>query len=216
MHAVLLDFNGTMFFDSSLHMEAWSKIYRELHPDELEPLDTAIFCGPCNDAILKNMAPWLSPEERDLYSARKEALYRQACVDDPENLHLVAGTEAFLEMLQRRGIPFGLASASIKPNIDFFFETFSLWKWFDKDSVVYDDGSYPDKGAMHLEAARRMNVAFKDCLVIEDSPTSIALAKQNGAGRIIAVGETAQASRLQQAGADHHMRDFTQFDCAWL
>nr|MBQ8244559.1 HAD family phosphatase [Oscillospiraceae bacterium] len=216
MRAVLLDFNGTMFFDSSLHSEAWSKIYQELHPEETGPLNTALICGPCNEAILKKIAPWLSAQEREWYSQRKEALYRQACISKPENLHLVAGTEDFLQMLQDKGIPFGLASASIRENIDFFFETFSLGKWFRREDVVYDDGTYPDKGAMHLEAARRLSVRFADCLVIEDSPTSIRLARQNGAGRIVAVGATADPAALKSLGADYYITDFSQFDCAWL
>lgn len=205
-----------MFFDSSLHTEAWSKIYQELHPDLTGPLNTSVICGPCNDAILQKVAPWLTAQERDWYSQRKEALYRQACVDQGEKTRLVAGTEAFLQMLQERGIPFCLASASIKENIDFFFEIFSLGKWFRREDVVYDDGTYPDKGAMHLEAARRMNVPLSDCLVIEDSPLAIRLAKQNGAGRIVAVGATADPADLYRIGADYYMADFTQFDCAWL
>ena len=215
MYAVLLDFNGTLFFDSSLHLEAWSKIYRELHPEYTGPLNTAMFCGPCNDAILKNMAPWLTAEERDQYSERKEALYRQACLNNPDKLHLVAGAEAFLEKLLHAGIPFALASASIKPNIDFFFDVFSLGKWFRKEDVVYDDGTYPDKGAMHLEAARRMGVTLGDCLLLEDSLSSITLARKNGAGCIVAVGQTASASELLKM-ADHWIDDFTKFDPAWL
>jgi beta-phosphoglucomutase-like phosphatase (HAD superfamily) len=197
-------------------LEAWSKIYRGLHPEDTAPLDTARFCGPCNDAILKNLAPWLTAEERGQYSAQKEALYRQACLDNPEDLHLVAGAEAFFEMLQKAGVPFILASASIKPNIDFFFETFSLGKWLRREDVVYDDGTYPDKGAMHLEAARRLNVDIADCLLIEDSPSSIALAKRNGAGCIVALGNTAPASQLLSLGADHYISDFTEFDYTWL
>ena len=49
MHAVLLDFNGTMFFDTRFHMEAWSKIYHELHPEDKSPLASTKICGPCND-----------------------------------------------------------------------------------------------------------------------------------------------------------------------
>ncbi len=216
MRAVLLDFNGTMFFDSSLHLEAWSKIYMELHPDETGPLNTAVICGPCNDAILQKIAPWLTAAERERYSQRKEELYRQACFSQLGKPRLVDGTEAFLDMLQEKGIPFGLASASIRENIDFFFETFSLGKWFRREDVVYDDGTYPDKGAMHLEAARRMGVALADCLVIEDSPSSIRLARENGAGRIVAVGTTADPADLKRLGADFHIRDFSQFDWTWL
>jgi beta-phosphoglucomutase-like phosphatase (HAD superfamily) len=161
------------------------------------------------------MAPWLTAEQRELYSEKKEELYRLACMSNPEITHLANGSEAFLRLLQEKGVPFGLASASIKANIDFFFDIFGLDRWFDKDDVVYDDGTYSNKGAMHLEAARRLGVDFADCMVIEDSLSSIRQARQNGAGCIIAIGETASASELQ--GLAHHvMADFTEFNPAWL
>ena len=153
MHAVLLDFNGTMFFDTRFHMEAWSKIYHELHPEDKSPLASTKICGPCNDVILKNMAPWLTPGECQQYSEKKEALYREACRNDPASLHLVAGAEELLQGLQKRGIPFALASASIKANVDFYFDSFPIGHWLKQQDVVYDDGSYADKGEMHLEAA---------------------------------------------------------------
>jgi beta-phosphoglucomutase-like phosphatase (HAD superfamily) len=215
MFAVLLDFNGTMFFDSSLHLEAWSRIYRELHPEGSASPDTKLFCGPRNDEILKNMAPWLNQAQRDYYSEKKEELYRIACMDNPEITHLVKGTHAFLQLLREKGIPFGLASASIKANIDFFFDTFDLGQWFKREDVVYDDGTYPNKGAMHLEAARRLGVNMADCMVIEDSLSSIRQARENGAGCIVAVGTTATESQL--AGlADYRIADFTEFDPTWL
>jgi beta-phosphoglucomutase-like phosphatase (HAD superfamily) len=215
MFAVLLDFNGTMFFDSSLHREAWSRIYRELYPNDTRSPDPSLFCGPRNDEILRNMAPWLSAEERDRFSEKKEELYRFACKANPEVTHLVNGTQAFLRLLREKGIPFGLASASIKANIDFFFDTFGLGQWFDREDVVYDDGTYSNKGAMHLEAARRLGVDLADCMVIEDSLSSIRQARANGAGCIVAVGDTAPKSQLLEF-ADHWIADFTEFDSAWL
>ena len=215
MFAVLLDFNGTMFFDSSLHLEAWSRIYRELNPNGESVPDTRLFCGPRNDEILKNMAPWLDPAQRDFFSEKKEELYRLACLANPEITHLVKGTHAFLQLLREKGIPFGLASASIKANIDFFFDTFDLGQWFNREDVVYDDGTYSNKGAMHLEAARRLGVSLADCMVIEDSLSSIRQARENGAGCIVAVGNTASESQL--AGlADYRIADFTEFDPSWL
>ena len=215
MFAVLLDFNGTMFFDSSLHLEAWSRIYRELHPEGSASPDTKLFCGPRNDEILKNMAPWLDQSQRNYYSEKKEELYRIACMDNPEITHLVKGTHAFLQLLREKGIPFGLASASIKANIDFFFDTFDLGQWFKREDVVYDDGTYPNKGAMHLEAARRLGVTMADCMIIEDSLSSIRQARENGAGCIVAVGTTATETQL--AGlADYRIADFTEFDPTWL
>lgn len=216
MRAVLLDFNGTMFFDSSLNIEAWSEIYQDLHPEDTEPLDITRIFGANNAAILKNLAPWLSEEENRQYSEKKEVLYRRACKAKPEMLHLAKGTEELLQYLREHNIPYALASASIRSNIDFYFETFGLDRWFDQEQVVYDDGSYADKGAMHLEAARRLHVDIGDCLLIEDSPGSIAHAKRNGAGCIIAIGESAAKAKLFDAGADHYIKDFSEFDCAWL
>jgi len=216
MRAVLLDFNGTMIFDSSLHAEAWSKIYQDLHPEDTKALDPSVVCGPNNDAILRGIAPWLSAAERDAWSEKKEALYRRACKSKPEILQLSPGTEDFLQYLQRAEVPFILASASIKSNIDFYFETFGLDRWFQKEQIVYDDGTYPNKGAMHLEAARRLNASIADCLVIEDSPGSVSHAKQIGSGRIVATGRSAPKDRLLELGADYYMKDFTEFDCAWL
>ena len=215
MFAVLLDFNGTMFFDSSLHLEAWSRIYRELNPNGESAPDPKLFCGPRNDEILKNMAPWLDQSQRDYYSEKKEELYRIACMDNPEITHLVKGTHAFLQLLREKGIPFGLASASIKANIDFFFDTFDLGQWFKREDVVYDDGTYPNKGAMHLEAARRLGVTMADCMIIEDSLSSIRQARENGAGCIVAVGTTATESQLVGL-ADYRIADFTEFDPTWL
>jgi beta-phosphoglucomutase-like phosphatase (HAD superfamily) len=216
MYAVLLDFNGTMFFDTSPHMEAWSKIYQELCPDDPDPLDPRLVCGANNADVLMRMAPWLTEDQCRWYSSHKEQLYRQACLDDPEKLHLAYMAEPFLDELQRRGIPFALASASIIDNIDFYFEVFGLDRWFQKENVVYDDGTYSNKGAMHLEAARRLNVDIGNCLLIEDSPHAIELASGNGAGCIVAIGDTASAAHLMRLGARHYIRDFSEFDLAWL
>ena len=216
MRAVLLDFNGTMFFDSSLNYEAWSRIYQDLYPEDTKPLNMSRVFGANNAAVLKNLAPWLTDEENRQYSEKKEVLYRRACKSKPEMLHLATGTEEFLQYLRRSGIPYALASASIISNIDFYFETFGLDRWFERDQVVYDDGTYEDKGAMYLEAARRLNVDIADCLVIEDSPGSIAHAKRHGTGCIVAIGNSASKARLFEAGADHYMKDFSEFDCAWL
>jgi beta-phosphoglucomutase-like phosphatase (HAD superfamily) len=216
MFAVLLDFNGTMFFDSSLHLEAWSKIYRELHPEDTGSLNAGLVCGANNDAILKSIAPWLSDEDRDRYSVRKEELYRQSCNENPQIVHLAHGTEEFLDELKRRGVPFTLASASIMDNIRFYFETFGLDRWFRMEDIVYDDGTYPNKGAMHLEAARRLNVTLENCLLIEDSPHAISLAARNKTGCIVATGSTAAKADLLELGAHHYIRDFSEFDFAWL
>lgn len=216
MYTVLLDFNGTLFFDSCFHVEAWSKIYREFHRDAVDVPDTSFFCGPRNEDIIRAIAPNLSKKENEQCSVHKEALYRDICREHPTQLHLAAGAEEFLQYLQDEKIPYALASASIKDNIDFYFETFHLDRWLKKEQCVYDDGTYANKGEMHIEAAKRLGVSISDCIVIEDSIGAITYARQNGAGKIIAVGSKVVQPDLIRAGADHCICDFTEFNCQWL
>ena len=216
MKAVLLVFNGSLFFDSGFHAEAWAEIYRELHPDEDDGPDGSFYLGPRNDVLIERIAPWLSPEERQEVSRYKEALYRNICKENPRQVQLVNGAEEFLNKLKESEIPFILASASIKDNIDFYFETFALERWFDKELTVYDDGTYADKGKMHLEAAKRLGVELSECVVIEDSPSAITHAKENGAGSIIAVGNESLKTRMVELSIDHFIHDFTEMKFEWL
>ena len=216
MKAVLLDFNGTLFFDSGFHAEAWAEIYRELHPDEDDGPDGSFYCGPRNDVLIQSIAPWLTAEDRHEVSRHKEALYRRICKENPRQVQLVRGAVEFLEQLKERKVPFILASASIKDNIDFYFETFALDRWFDRKAVVYDDGTYADKGKMHLEAARRLGVELSECVVIEDSVSAIAHAKENGAGCIVAIGNEETREKIEELGVNYFIHDFTEINFAWF
>ncbi len=216
MKPVLLDFNGTLFFDTCFHLEAWSKIYKEFHPDAYEVPERAFFCGPRNDDIIYTIAPDLTELKRQQWSERKEELYRTICRENPDKLHLVKGAEDFLQYLKEHNYPFILASASIKANIDFYFDTFRLERWFDKETCVFDNGLYKNKGEMHVEAAKRLGYGISECLVVEDSLNAIMHSKSYGAGMILAIGDKDMCSELKHAGADYCIEDFTEFDYGWL
>lgn len=216
MQAVIFDFNGTLFFDTSFHLEAWAEIYSEYHEGAVKAPDAAFYCGPCNDAIIQRIAPQLSKEERDQCSSRKEALYREICKRNPQKVHLTPGAEELFESLEEKEIPFALATASIRANVDFYYQTFGLDWWFERILCIYDDGSYENKGEMQLEAARRLDVKFSECVVVEDSPTAIGYARKNGAGLIVGIGEDEEHPKLIAAGADYCIRNFTEFNISWV
>jgi beta-phosphoglucomutase-like phosphatase (HAD superfamily) len=137
-------------------------------------------------------------------------------MENPKQTHLVNGAEAFLDYLKEQKVPFILASASITENVDFYFQQFGLERWFTRSQCVYDDGTYANKGEMHIEAARRLGTTVPDCIVVEDSISAVTHARENRAGCIVAIGKEDNRSRLIQAGADHYIHDFTEFDKRWL
>ena len=196
---VIFDFNGTLFFDNDKHILAWGKISKMLRGrgiTEFELLEH--FNGVPNQKIVSYLLEREgSAEELEKYSELKEELYRQFCLEDKEKFHLVDGTVEFFDYLKEKGIPFTIASASIKSNIDFFVKEFGLAKWMEPEDIVYDDGSYENKVAMFLDAARNIGVDIKECMIVEDSVSGIQSAYLAGCRNIVVIDSSNKAEEYK-------------------
>ena len=123
---------GHCFFDSDKHVLAWNKLSEDLRGVGITPeeLQTHFYGVPNNRAIEYLLQRECDEAELTKYSERKEAYYRELCKADTDNFHLVEGAVEFFDFLQANKIPFAIASASIKANIDFFVASFGLDQWF--------------------------------------------------------------------------------------
>ena len=121
---IIFDFNGTLFFDNDKHVKAWNEISKILRGKEitLEELHTKLNGTPNIQNILYFTDGKATKEELEKYSQKKEEYYRQFCKEDTEKFHLVDGVCEFFDHLKEKDIPFTIASASIKENIDFFID----------------------------------------------------------------------------------------------
>ncbi len=184
---VIFDFNGTLFFDNPKHILAWSKISMEIrgHGISEEELHEHINGVPNNKVVEYMFDGKCSLEQMEKYSELKEQYYREFCKQDEESFHLVEGAEEFFDYLKEKEIPFTIASASIKPNIDFFVESFHLDRWIDPNLIVYDDGSYENKVAMFKKAADNIGVDITQTMIIEDSMSGILNAYKAGCEHIV-------------------------------
>lgn len=211
---VLLDFNGTLFFDSAFHDRAWKAISKELRGYEMSDEELRDHMhGKNNENIITYiLGKTIDVEENKRYSLRKEAMYREMCIANPDQFHLAKGVTEFLDDLVEKKIPFTIASASIKENIDFFVEHFHLNRWLDPSLIVYDDGSYSTKVEMFQESAKRLGVDVRKCMIIEDSISGITFAKQVDAERIVAINSCKDLTRFEQFPfLAYILDDFTNF-----
>ena len=186
---VIFDFNGILFFDNPKHILAWSKISQDIrnHGISEEELHKHINGVPNHKVVAYMFHGQCTEEQMKKYSELKEEYYRQFCKEDKDSFHLVKGAEAYFDALKKDNIPFTIASASIKQNIDFFVESFHLDRWLDPSSIVYDDGTYENKIAMFKKAADVIGVDIHDCLIFEDSISGISSAYQAGCNAIVVV-----------------------------
>ena len=211
---VIFDFNGTLFFDSHLHIAAW-KCFLALHhfPAMTDGQFKEKFLGRNNAEIMEMLHGRVLPtEEMEALAEEKEAIYRDICLKLPDQLHLVAGAEAFFDALKARGIPFTIATGSGKSNVDFYFDVFRLDRWFDYSRVVYDDGTLPGKPdpAVYLKVTSLLGVDPADCMVFEDSFSGIHSAHNAGIGRIAAISLPENVPYVRELGiADIIAADFT-------
>ena len=173
-NGIIFDFNGTLFFDTDLHIQAWDTIAMRVVGEHMTK-ETLVqkYWGLANVDLIQRMTNnTLSTEECERLSAEKEALYRQYVKNDP-SAQLAPG------------VPFTIASASIKENIDFYVSQFNLDQWINPKTIVYDDGTYNSKYEMYLEAMKRLHVS-DHVIVFEDSINGVLAAKKANA-KVIAI-----------------------------
>lgn len=214
---IIFDFNGTLFWDSQKHLEAWREYSKKLRGQAFtdEEMQKYMF-GRTNEDIVKYLIG--RQPEKDLVvkcQTEKEAIYREMCANDMENFKLAKGAVEFLDFLCEKNIPHTIATMSEEVNVKFFIEGFGLAKWFDVDKIVYDDGNIKGKPEpdIYLKAAENLGLNPVDCIVVEDALSGIESAFRAGIGKIVAI-ESMETRELYSKvpAVDEIISDFDVFD----
>jgi haloacid dehalogenase superfamily, subfamily IA, variant 3 with third motif having DD or ED/haloacid dehalogenase superfamily, subfamily IA, variant 1 with third motif having Dx(3-4)D or Dx(3-4)E len=201
MQAVIFDFNGTMFFDTDKHVEAWKIYLRNLFGKDIsnEEYNKHVHGKINADILAYYMNRTLEISECEQLAEGKEKIYRDLCALDDVNLKLVEGLPELLDYLKNKKIPFTIATAATKNNLDFYFEQFDLARWFTMEQIVYDDGTVRGKPNpdIYIKAAETLGVHPQNCMVVEDSVTGITAAHSAGVGKIVAITSDLSSDTLQ-------------------
>lgn len=185
---VIFDFNGTLFWDTKLHNQAWNIFLgkRGIHLSDNDFFTT--FHGKNNrDIFAKLFGRTIEGEELKQLVNEKENLYRQLCLQT--DMKLAPGIPAFLDFLTEKKIPFTIATASDKINVDFYFQYLGISKWFDYDKVVYNNGKIKGKPAPEIYQIAMSAIGKKpeETVIFEDAVAGLQAAKNAKAGCIIIV-----------------------------
>ena len=217
MKGIIFDFNGTLYWDSQLHYDAWREYSALLRktPFTDEEMRDKMFGHTNSDIIEYLIGRKPSQEMVDKYGKEKEAVYRKRCLLNPEKFKLAPGAIELLDYLKEKNIPRTIATMSEWDNVEFYIKEFHLEKWFDLEKIVYSDGTIPGKPApdIFLIAAKRLELDPKDCIVVEDAIAGINSAKSAGIGKIIAIASLEPIEFYQQmSGISQIIHNFHEFD----
>lgn len=214
---IIFDFNGTLFWDSEKHLEAWREYSKRLRGTAFsdDEMREYMFGRTNLDIISYAIGETPTPELVDALGKEKEALYRDMCRKDAENTVLAPYAEDFLDWLKENNIQRTIATMSEKDNVDFYIEEFNLARWFDIDKIVYSDGTLPGKPApdIYLLAAEKLGLRPEECVVVEDAVSGIEAARAANIGKIAAIASMESPDLYKKIPAvDMIIKDFKDFD----
>ncbi|MBN1960268.1 MAG: HAD family phosphatase [Deltaproteobacteria bacterium] len=176
--AVLWDLDGTLIDSANIHYQAWCEVLAQ-EGQRLSTQEFATNFGKRNDEILRQIfSVDMSAERIENISEKKEQTYRGML--KTAGLKLLPGAAAWLERLQATGWQQALASSAPHANIDAAFAALGLGKFLNIVVSADDVGEGKPNPAVFIEAARRLNISAKQCIVVEDAPAGIEAAKRAG------------------------------------
>jgi HAD superfamily hydrolase (TIGR01509 family) len=178
LKAVLFDFDGVLVDTEWAIYQAWRRTF-ESHGHDL-PLEIYTRC------IGTDFATWspkthleeltgLAFDWHDLDGRRQQEIRR-----DLGDIGAMAGVEPLLEKLAARGLPMAVVSSSSHSWVDGWLEKLGLNGHFNTTVCRGDVPRIKPAPDLFLEAARRLDVRPRDCLVIEDSHNGMRAAKEAG------------------------------------
>jgi beta-phosphoglucomutase-like phosphatase (HAD superfamily) len=199
---IIFDFNGVLLWDTHLQEQAWIQFSAKVRGVPFSAEEMAIHMHGRNNQYTQDYLagrPLKNIELAQLIQ-QKESIYQQLCLDQGSDFKLSPGTIELLDFLAAHHIPYTIATASGKINLDFFVEYLDLTRWFNLEQIVYDDGTRPGKPApdIYLQAARNLDLSPARCVVVEDAISGIQAAHSAGIGHIIALGPAYTHHQLTQ------------------
>ena len=213
MKAVIFDFNGTLFFDRKYNTEAWVETLDELRKghtlQDPEFLDS--YYSMDYQVITNNCKAYGIPydtESVNSWAHHKESIYQRKAIEG--GTVLPKGAEEVLNYIKQKNIPMNMATSSIAYNCDFYFEYFGLDRWFDRNLIAHDDGSYITKTKMYEDAAKNIGVDMKDVIVFEDTERSIDEAIKAGSKTVVYVNS--RGIELNKKEIVQTINDYTELD----
>jgi HAD superfamily hydrolase (TIGR01509 family) len=185
--AVLWDLDGTLVDSEDFHWQSWQ------HALGLDGVSVtfdqfrATF-GQRNDRILRG---WLGPDAPvdriERIADAKEAEYRRLA--DVHGLTPLPGAREWLERLRAEGWRQAIASSAPRQNVDVMLRALHLESFFDTIVSSEDVTRGKPDPQVFLTAAKRLDAAPSQSVVVEDAAAGIEAARRAGM-RSIGVSRT--------------------------
>jgi HAD superfamily hydrolase (TIGR01509 family) len=192
---ILWDMDGVICDSYSFHFAAWQETFAKRGIKFTKGDFTKLF-GTRNDFIIGTVMGKEFPERdvKIIVQEKEEAFRRKAA----GNIKPFPGVVSLLSALKKGNFKQGLASSAPRENIDLALGELNLAGMF--NCVVFGQEVSESKPSpqIYLLAAKKLEAAPSDCVVIEDSPMGVEAAKTAGM-KCLAITNTHPQQKLEEA-----------------
>ncbi|HSU59772.1 MAG TPA: HAD family phosphatase [Bryobacteraceae bacterium] len=199
-YAMIFDLDGVLIHSMPLHVLAWERYLRELGI-QVNDMEQRMH-GKRNAELVRDLiSDTLSEEVVFGHGAAKERLFREMVLEAGADNFRIPGLMEFLE--RHADVPKAVGSNAEPANIDFVLDRLGLRRFFQiavNGLQVSRPKPFPD---IFLEAAKRLTMRPRDCIVFEDSSTGIEAARAAGM-RVVGV----ETTPTEFPAVDLHIKDF--------
>ncbi len=195
--AVLFDSDGVVVDSEQISLVAFRQATEEFIGAPLPEDEIEAACGLRDADIVARMARRFGVAvDIEAYKDRKASLYRYYA--EEKSVHAFAGVRELLDHLSEQRIPYALASSGPRWKIEYNLAAANLRHLF----PVAVSGEEVERGKpepdVFIEAARRVGMDPRRCVVIEDSVNGVRAARAAGMA-CMAVTNTFAPFQLHQA-----------------
>jgi len=215
MKAFIFDLDGTIVLSHPTHFEAYEKLFDDFGIkwdfDEFND----VFVGTGSPNIIRSVLGRNNIKDFDVKALVNKKIDYFGQILKGKKLKEVNGFFEFLKEINVRGGKKAIASGSSKKSIIEMLKNIGISDEFDE--IVSGEEVAAPKPAPYIfiEAAKRLGVAPANCIVFEDTDFGVEAAKSAGM-KCIAFTTTSDAKKLQAAGADKILKDYTEVKFEWL
>jgi beta-phosphoglucomutase len=204
--AIIFDMDGVIVDNHHFHLKSWLHFF-EKHGVSMNEAEykQQVNGRTMGEILPKIMKREMSKDEIRKLGGQKEATYREMY---QPHIKPTGGVPQFLEELEKRRVPFAVATSAPPENVKFTLENTGLRERF---STIIDD-TMVSKGKpdpeVYLTAAKTLDMPPERCIVFEDAILGIQSGKNAGM-KVVGVATTHSREELEAEDTDYVMDDFS-------
>lgn len=206
--AVIFDLDGTlvdsMWMWRDIDIEFLSGYGIPLPEDLQKAIEGMSYTETARYFISRFSLPLTVPQIQGIWNQMTVEKYRT-------QVTLKKGVREFLEHLNQKGIPMGIATSNGRELVDAVLDALHMGQYFQAVTTGCEVANGKPAPDIYLESARRLHVNPAGCLVFEDVPAGILAGKRAGM-RVCAVEDEYSADMREEKLrlSDYYIEDFTE------